>query len=258
MCQMDVGKNRLAQFWFWFMSPPSHLSKPKGSPMDAPTLLSTLQRFPLLSSLPQPDLQRLAQMGELKTISKHSFIYLADEPSEYICLLAQGAVKIGIFSPDGREIIKSIQHPFTVFGELGLTGEQLRAEFASSMNQDVIYFRVKVVDFKDLMQHNFRLAQSVMLYLGERLRKAERQWESLILKDVRTRIVEFLKESAGERGRQVGYETLVKHGLTQQDIANLVGASRQTVTAILNELRKSNLIHFNRNSILIRDMDKLN
>ena len=226
--------------------------------MDAPTLLSTLQRFPLLSSLPQSDLQRLAQMGELKTTLKHSFIYLADEPSEYICLLTGGAVKIGIFSPDGREIIKSIQHPYTVFGELGLTGEQLRAEFASSMNQDVTYFRVKVRDFKELMQENFQLAQSVMLYLGERLRKAERQWESLILKDVRTRIVEFLKESAGERGRQVGYETLVKHGLTQQDIANLVGASRQTVTAILNELRKSNLIHFNRNSILIRDMEQLN
>ena len=127
--------------------------------MDAPTLISTLQRFPLLSSLPQADLQRLAQMGELKTTSKHSFIYLADEPSEYLCLLTNGAVKIGIFSPDGREIIKSIQHPYTVFGELGLTGEQVRAEFASSMNQDVTYFRVKVKDFRDLMQENFTLAQ---------------------------------------------------------------------------------------------------
>ena len=117
---------------------------------------------------------------------------------------------------------------------------------------------MRVEDFKRLLQQNFSLAQDVMLYLGERLRKAEHQWESLILKDVRTRIVEFLKESADKRGRQVGFETLVKHGLTQQDIANLVGASRQTVTAILNELRKSNLIHFNRNSILIRDMDKLN
>lgn len=226
--------------------------------MDAPTTLSTLQRFPLLASLTQADFQRLTHMAELKTKPKHAFIYLADEPSDYVCFLASGAVKIGIFSPDGREIIKSIQHPFAVFGELGLTGEQHRAEFASAMNQDVTYYMVKVDDLKHLMQQNFRLAQAVMLYLGDRLRKAERQWESLILKDVRTRIVEFLKESAGERGRQVGFETLVKHGLTQQDIANLVGASRQTVTAILNELRKSNLIHFNRNSILIRDMEKLN
>ena len=216
------------------------------------------QNFPLLASLSESELHRLASMAERKTAPRHTFIYLADEPSEFICLLASGAVKIGIYSPDGREIIKSIQHPLTVFGELGLSGEQRRSEFAAAMSRDVDYFMIKVDDFKHFMQQNFRLSQSVMLCLGDRLRKAERHWESLILKDVRSRIVEFLKESADERGRQVGFETLVKHGLTQQDIANLVGASRQTVTAILNELRKSNLIHFNRNTILIRDMDKLN
>jgi CRP/FNR family cyclic AMP-dependent transcriptional regulator len=221
-------------------------------------LYNAFRAFPLFASLSQEDIRLLIQMSEYKTIPKHSFIYLADEPSDYICLLISGAVKIGIFSPDGREIIKSIQHPQSMFGELGLTGEPRRAEFAASMNREVEYFQVKVQDFKMLLQQNFKLAQAVMLYLGDRLRKAERQWESLILKDVRTRIVEFLKESAGERGRQVGFETLVKHGLTQQDIANLVGASRQTVTAILNELKKSNLIHFNRNTILIRDMEKLN
>lgn len=219
---------------------------------------AVFQNFPLLASLSEPELQRLTSMAERKTAPRHTLIYLADEPSEYICLLANGSVKIGIYSPDGREIIKSIQHPFTVFGELGLTGEHRRSEFAAAMSRDVDYFLIKVDDFKHLMQQNFRLSQAVMLYLGDRLRRAERHWESLILKDVRSRIVEFLKESAGERGRQVGFETLVKHGLTQQDIANLVGASRQTVTAILNELRKSNLIHFNRNTILIRDMDKLN
>jgi len=226
--------------------------------MNGQDLPALFQQFPLFSALSLSDLRILAQMAEYRTITKHSFIYLADEPSDYICLLQTGAVKIGIFSTDGREIIKSIQHPFTMFGELGLTGEPKRAEFAASMNREVDYYVVRVEDFKNLLQQNFPLAQAVMLYLGDRLRKAERQWESLILKDVRTRIVEFLKESAGERGRQIGFETLVKHGLTQQDIANLVGASRQTVTAILNELKKSNLIHFNRNTILIRDMDKLN
>jgi len=221
-------------------------------------VLYMLQRFPILSSLEPTELHDLAHVTEVRTAYKHGYIYLADEPSDYICLLLQGTIKIGIYSPDGREIIKNIQHPHTVFGELGLAGENSRAEFASAMNQDVRYLAIRVDDFKPFMERNFALSQAVMLYLGERLRRAERQWESLILKDVRTRIVEFLKESAGERGRQVGYETLVKHGLTQQDIANLVGASRQTVTAILNELRKSNLIHFNRNSILIRDLDKLN
>jgi CRP/FNR family transcriptional regulator, cyclic AMP receptor protein len=222
------------------------------------SLATVFRQFPLLSSLTEADFQRLSLIAERRTAPKHSYIYLSDEPSDHVYLLVSGSVKIGIHSPDGREIIKNIQHPFSFFGELGLTGERRRTEFASSMSRDVEYFIVKVEDFRMLMQQNFLLSQSVLLSLGERLRRAERHWESLILKDVRSRIVEFLKESADARGRQIGFETMVKHSLTQQDIANLVGASRQTVTAILNELKKSNLIHFNRNTILIRDLEKLN
>jgi len=219
---------------------------------------AAFDKFSLLQSLTDEEKRQLAAISERRIAPKHSYIYLADEPSEYLYFPLEGAVKIGIYSHDGREIIKHIQHPYSLFGEMSLTGEEKRADFASSMNREVIYYRVRTTDFQKIMQQNFPLAQAIMLFMGERLRKAERQWESLILKDVRTRIVEFLKESAGERGRQVGFETLVKHGLTQQDIANLVGASRQTVTAVLNELRKSNLIHFNRNTILIRDIEKLN
>lgn len=226
--------------------------------MNGQDLPSTLQHFPLLAALSTEERNWLARTAERKLAPKHSFIYLADEPGDFICLPISGAVKIGIYSPDGREIIKNIAHPHSVFGELALTGERYRAEFAATMNREVDYLQVKVSDFQQLLDNNAALASHLMMYLGDRLRRAERQWESLILKDVRSRIVEFLKESADQRGRQVGFETLVKHGLTQQDIANLVGASRQTVTAILNELRKSNLIHFNRNTILIRDMEKLN
>ncbi|MEO1623728.1 MAG: Crp/Fnr family transcriptional regulator, partial [Bacteroidota bacterium] len=94
-------------------------------------------------------------------------------------------------------------------------------------------------------------------FLGNRLRKAESRLESLIFKDARTRIIDFIKENVASRGRRVGYEMLLRHSLTQQDIANLTGTSRQTVTSVLNELRKMDLIYFNRKSILVRDMGKL-
>lgn len=226
--------------------------------MNAPTVQQIFRQFPILSTLNEADIQLLSQISERRSAQKYEYVYLADEPSDSIFFLANGSVKIGIYSPDGREIIKSIQHPLSLFGELGLTGEDKRAEFACAMTREIDYFVIKVEDFRKLMQQNFQLSQAILLMLGERLRRAERHWESLILKDVRSRVVAFLKESADERGRQVGFETMVKHSLTQQDIANLVGASRQTVTAILNELKKSNLIHFNRNTILIRDMEKLN
>jgi len=78
-----------------------------------------------------------------------------------------------------------------------------------------------------------------------------------VFKDARTRVVEFIKEMGEERGKKVGFETLIKNYLTHQDIANLTGTSRQTVTTIMNKLRDQNLINFDRRRILIRDMDKL-
>jgi CRP/FNR family transcriptional regulator, cyclic AMP receptor protein len=217
-----------------------------------------LKHFPLLSVLSDTELQSLVRQAELRKSTKHGYVYLADEPSTHTYFLIKGAVKTGVHASDGREVIKNIVHALAVFGELGLTGERKRTEFAASLNQEIECIAVPTAALQTLMMQNFEFAQQVIKHLGERVQKAEHQWESLIVKDVRSRIVEFLKDSATKRGRQIGFEMLVKHALTQQDIANLVGASRQTVTAILNDLRKSNLIYFNRNSFLIRDLEKLN
>jgi CRP-like cAMP-binding protein len=85
----------------------------------------------------------------------------------------------------------------------------------------------------------------------------ERRIESLVFKDARTRIVDFIRDMAEERGQKVGFETMIKNHLTHKDIASLTGTSRQTVTTVLNELREENIINFDRRRILIRDMDKL-
>ena len=125
------------------------------------------------------------------------------------------------------------------------------------MNQDAQYFTLKAEDFKRLMRSNHQLSVNVLNMIGDRLRRVEDRLEALIFKDARTRIIDFIKDSANKRGRQVGFETLIKHSLTQQDIANLTGTSRQTVTSVLNELKKLNLIYFTRKSILVRDLAKL-
>jgi len=87
--------------------------------------------------------------------------------------------------------------------------------------------------------------------------KAERKIESLINKDARTRIIEYLQDLAEERGQKVGSETLVKSFFKHKDIASLTATSRQTVTTVLNELRDKNIINFDRKRLLIRDLDNL-
>lgn len=225
--------------------------------MDNASKTTFLQQFPLFSVLSLEEIEKLASLVDIRVKPKYSYIYLPDEPSNYLFFLVKGTIKIGTHSSDGREVIKAILHPTALFGELGLVGEEKRQDFARTMNEEVKLCVLKVSDFQNLMQTNHKLCLKVISLIGSRLRRAENRLESLIFKDARTRIIEFLKESAEKRGRKVGYEMLLKHSLTQQDIANLTGTSRQTVTSVLNELRKSDLIYFNRRSILIRDMAKL-
>lgn len=224
---------------------------------DTTTNMDFLRNFPLFDCLTEEDFTIMETMVESHVKPKYSFLYLADEPSDAIYFLSKGIIKTGTHSDDGREVIKSILHPISMFGELGLVGEQRRTEFARAMNQEVKYCTIKVSDFKKLMFRNHDLSMKIMQIVGNRLMKAETRLEALIFKDARARIIDFLKDSVIRRGRKVGYEMLLKHCLTQQDIANITGTSRQTVTSVLNELRKENLIYFNRRTILIRDMERL-
>ncbi|MBR9919446.1 MAG: Crp/Fnr family transcriptional regulator [Bacteroidetes bacterium] len=225
--------------------------------MEVKTGLSFLRQFPLFQILNEEEFQEITDKAEYKVYPKYGHIYFADESSDQIFFLLKGVVKVGTHSDEGREVIKTIMHPTAMFGELGLVGEDIRPEFARAMNQEVHCYSVPVLAFRQLMRSNFDLCQRVLSLVGSRLRNTEDRLEALIFKDARTRIIDFLKDCANKRGRKVGFEMLFKHCLTQQDIANLTGTSRQTVTSVLNELRKENLIYFNRRSILIRDMARL-
>ncbi|HQU59553.1 MAG: Crp/Fnr family transcriptional regulator [Phaeodactylibacter sp.] len=225
--------------------------------MNAEAKTSFIDLFPLFSILSSDDKARLADMMEYKVKPKYTFIYMPGEPSEHIFFLARGTVKIGTHSSDGKEIIKSLIHPTAMFGELGLIGEQKRSDFAQALKEDVHLYQLRIESLKELMRHNFDLCTNIMDLFGGRLMKAENKLESLIFKDARTRIIDFIKESVDKRGRRVGYEMLLKHSLTHQDIANITCTSRQTVTLVLNELKKSDLIYFNRGKILVRDMTRL-
>lgn len=219
--------------------------------------MAFIERFPLFSCLSVEEKMQLSNQMEYREKMRYTFVYETGENSEVMYFLAEGAIKIGATSQDGKEVIKALIHPLAMFGELGLVGESRRQEFAQVMKEEVVLFAIKVEEFRRLMRQNFELCNRVMLYLGNRLSLAEQKMEALIFKDARTRIVDFIKDSVSDRGQRVGYEMLLRHSLTHQDIANITCTSRQTVTLVLNELRKSDLIYFNRGKILVRDLARL-
>ncbi len=188
---------------------------------------------------------------------KDEYIYFPDQPSLNIYMIAEGRVKIGSYLDDGKEIIKAILGKGEIFGELALAGEEKRSDFAQAMDGATRVCPMTIEGLKELMVDNQQLSLKIFKIMGFRMRKMERRIEALVFKDARSRIVDFLKEMAEEKGQKVGFETMIKNHLTHKDIASLTGTSRQTVTTILNELREDNIINFDRRRILIRDMDKL-
>lgn len=223
--------------------------------MDAK--IAYLRQIPLFQNLSFAEEAQLASMMEPVLKKRYTVIFRPGEVTDRLFFLVKGVVKISTHSADGKEVIKAILHPNAMFGERGLIGEVERQDFAHALKEEVHLYALRLEDFRSLMRRNFDLCTNVMQLFGNQLIQAENRLESLLFKDARTRIIEFIKESIADQGRKVGLEMLLKHSLTHQDIANITCTSRQTVTLVLNDLKKSDLIYFNRGKILVRDLSRL-
>ncbi len=191
-----------------------------------------------------------------KLFTKGEYVYLPDEHADRLYFINKGKIKVGTYSGEGKEITKAILNKGEVFGELSLVGEEKRRDFAVALEETEACI-ISVSEMKGLMRNHSGLNVFIMQLLGSRLLKMERRLEALVFKDSRTRIIDFLRDLAKDKGQRVGYETLVRGFLTHQEIANLTATSRQTVTTVLNELRRENILTFNRRRLLIRDLEKL-
>jgi len=123
-------------------------------------------------------------------------------------------------------------------------GQEKRKDFAQALTSDVRFCAIGVEEMKEILAGSPKLNFEVIKTIGDRLEKIERRLESLVFKDARQRILEFILNNARDKGTTVGYGLKFKHDLTHQDIANLTATSRQTVTIVLNELREMELINF--------------
>lgn len=225
--------------------------------MDLNAKMQYLSEVSLFEGLPNEDLMDLASLATIKKYSKHQIIYRVGDTPEDVFVLVNGIIKVISKSGEGREVIKTIIHPKSLFGIEYLSSQNVRLNTAKSIDKDLICFAINSKDFKAYLKENWALTEKFIKMQGTRLMYLEDRFESLVFKDARERIIDFLKDNAKTNGRQVGLEMLIKHSLTQQDIANYTGTSRQTVTYVLNDLKRQNQIYFKRKSILIRDIANL-
>jgi len=215
-----------------------------------------LQNFDFFKDVDSISLEIIMEKTTLKSYSKNDFIYFPDDRPNHIFFVKNGRVKIGSYSNDGKEIIKTLLEKGEVFGEQFFLDNERMDNYAQAIEPSCLLI-IERGEFQKIMEQNNFVALRMAKIFGQRLQKLERKFESLIFKDARSRIVDFLKDMADETGKPVGYETLIMHSLTHLDIARMTATSRQTVTTVLNDLKDNNLIYFDRKRILIRDLAKL-
>jgi len=192
----------------------------------------------------------------VKEYKKDDYIYLPDEESDKIYFVYEGRIKIGSYADNGKEITKAILSKGQVFGELAMIGEDKRRDYALAIEETSLCV-VSADEMKNMIKDHSSLSMFFMKMMGSKVIEMENRLESLVFKDSRSRIVEYLVELVEKNGQRVGYEWVVRNFITHQEIANLTATSRQTVTTVLNELRSDEILTFNRKRLLVRDIDKL-
>lgn len=197
-----------------------------------------------------------AQGATQKKFEKGEVIYQANQSANQIYLIRSGKVKIMSSAETGKEIVKVILNNGEVFGEKSIIGEQNYNDVAVAI-EDTELSILSSNQVKSLMKEHSALSLFFMKLMGSKVLEMEQRLESLIFKDSKTRILEFLIQLIEKKGQRIGYEWVVRNFITHQEIANLTATSRQSVTTLLNDLRNDGILTFDRKRLLIRDIDRL-
>jgi CRP-like cAMP-binding protein len=210
-----------------------------------------LATVPLFSGLDQSELSKFADVTRERSYPKGSVILFEDDPGDSLFIVRSGRVKVVLIGEDGREVILGVLGVSEHFGELSLIDSRPRSAHVIAMD-DAALIVLRREDFRRRVHESPSVAWALLVELSRRLRRADEQIGSLVLLDVDGRIARLLLDAADETGS----DTIGKR-LTHQTIAQMIGASRETVSRAMREFQERGLIAVQRRQITIADRPRL-
>jgi len=213
-----------------------------------------LRNVPIFTDLTDSDLTKIASKMVPRFYEKGQMILLEESTGETFFIITQGAVKVTRLSAEGREVILAILGESDFFGEMSLLdGEGRSANIVA--NEDAKVLTLSRNDFLDCLESYPKIAIALLEELATRLRKSDQQIESLSLSDSQHRIGITLIRLAGELGTIKQGHVTVKNLPYQQDIANMAGTSRETVSRTLKLLEDKKLVRRENRNLTIYNYD---
>ena len=236
--------------------PPAVLPRPPAGSRSIPSHLTTttadfLSTVPLFTGLNREELNSLAELTRERSHPRGSVILFENDPGDSLFVVRSGRVKVVLIGEDGREVILGMLGVGQHFGELALIDEQPRSAHVIAM-EDANLIVLRREDFRKKVESAPSIAWSLLLELSKRLRRADDKIGGLVLLDVPGRIARLLLDLSEESGTDQ-----IEKSLTHQTIAQMIGASRETVSRAMKEFQEAGWISVERRRISLANRKAL-
>ncbi len=215
-----------------------------------------LRQVALFAQLAAPEVRRIGELFDTALVEAGERIYQFGDPADRIYILKSGRIKVTRASSTGKEFILYFISPGEIFGELAITGKEFRTGTATVL-EDAFICAIDRVHFEAFMLRHPEVSLNVARVIGRRKDSTERRVLDLISKDVRTRLANTLAELATDYGTPEERGVRIDLRLTQSDLAQLVGSTRETTSTMFNEFRRAGLVDSEGRTVWVLDPEAL-
>jgi CRP/FNR family transcriptional regulator len=216
----------------------------------------TLRFGPLLRDLGDDDVGVMRSRVRSVSLRRGDHLFAEGDIGDQVYFVIEGKIKLTSAAPDGRENLISIHGPGDMFGELAMFDPTYRTSSATAVT-DARLAMLAHDDLRECLETRPAVAMHLLKTLAQRLRQITDANTNLVFTDVPGRVAKALLELADKFGVRQAEGVQVNHDLTQEELAQLVGASRETVNKALADFAARGWIQLSAKSVLLRDPDRL-
>ncbi|HET6872821.1 MAG TPA: Crp/Fnr family transcriptional regulator [Sporolactobacillaceae bacterium] len=220
---------------------------------DMKTLLKSI---PIFSELTPYELEQLTDISTVRNYAKKEYVFLEGEPRESVFFIQKGQVKTFKLDSNGNIQVISMLHEGDMFPHVGFFDKGPYPATAEAIIESQIVF-IRVDDFNALLTEKPGIALKVMKIMGQTIKMLTERVQELMSNDVHHRTIHTLLRLANDNSQKDEEGILLNTPITNQDLANMVGTSRETINRLLNQFKKEGLIEINKRKIRIKDMQSL-
>lgn len=215
-----------------------------------------LKQCDVFSGLGKKAMDRIGSIARGKDIPRKKIIYSPQDEGETMYILKKGRVRIFKLSVDGKLITLAILGDKDIFGAMSMIKGGTYDAYAETL-EDSYICAIKQNDFYNVVKEMPEIALRLIEKINQKLREAEERIKDLVFYDVPGRIASILLKLAEQFGKDTPKGIQIGFKITHQELADMVGAARETVTVILNDFRNDNIIAIDEKYITIVDGDML-